>query len=70
MNGRPGSGEFGSPQRFSLERAVRLLWEQQDVARHSVPRDVYLRTTTPWRRVARWAGTSSSDSEEQSEESE
>ena len=53
----------------ALERRS-LLLETVTTARRSAARSIYLRTTTPWRRVARWAGYSSSDSEEHSEPSE
>lgn len=52
----------------ALER--RSLLETVTMERRSAARSIYLRTTTPWRRVARWAGYSSSDSEEHSEPSE
>jgi hypothetical protein len=53
MNGRPESGMFDSLKCFLHERASRLLDGQQGNENSSVARDVYLRTTTPWRRVAR-----------------
>jgi hypothetical protein len=53
MNGRPWSVGFESLQCCLHERALRLLYRQQIDRSSSAAGTVYLRTTTPWRRVAR-----------------
>ena len=53
MNGRPWSIGFESLQCCLRERALHLLLEQKVDRSSSVAGSIYLRTTTPWRRVAR-----------------